>query len=313
MVKVVFMGTPRAAVPALRGLVANGYNIVAVYTQPDRPAGRGRSLNLPPVKQVALTAGIPVYQPDTLKDSGTITQLAAKKPDLIVTCAYGQILPQAVLDIPPQQCINIHFSLLPRHRGASPVSAAILAGDESTGVGIQLVRKKLDTGPLLISGAVPINPQDNTGSLMEKLSVVGAGLLLEGITGWLRGDITPREQDEAAATYFGQIEKSQGEIDWDLPAVDIWRRVRAYNPWPGGYTRWQGKKLNILEAEVLPVGNIAGPGEVITIPGESKSIGVSTGDGVLIVRKIKLEGKREMTPSEFSRGQRSFVGSVLPN
>jgi methionyl-tRNA formyltransferase len=313
MVKVVFMGTPRAAVTPLEHLVANGYDVVAVYTQPDRPSGRGRTLAAPAVKEAALALGLTVVQPPDLKTDKAVKELAGFQPDIIVVCAYGQILSQAVIDIPPGQCVNIHFSLLPRHRGASPVAAAILAGDEFTGVSIQLVRRKLDTGPLLISSAVSIDPRDNTGTLMEKLSLVGAGLLLEGIGGWLRGDITPEEQDESRATYFSQIEKSEGEIDWNLPAVEIWRRVRAYNPWPGAFTRWQDVKLNIVDAGVLPVGNIAGVGEVITLPGDETGIGIGTGDGLLVVRRVKLAGKKEMSAAEFSRGQRAFIGSVLPS
>ena len=312
MKRVVFMGTPQFAVPPLERLVANGYEVLAVYTQPDRPAGRGRSLAVPAVKQAALALGIPVIQPPDLKTDEAIRQLADLKPDLIVICAYGQILSQAVLDIPPRQCVNIHFSLLPRHRGASPVAAAILAGDEFTGVSIQLVRKKLDTGPLLISGAVSIGPKDNTGSLMEKLSLVGAGLLLEGVGGWLRGEITPRDQDETGVTYFSQIEKSEGEIDWNLAAVEIWRRIRAFTPWPGTYTWWQGEKLNINEARALPDEKSTQVGQVITLLGE-EDIGIGTGDGILAVSKVKMAGKREMTAAEFSRGQRDFINSVLPN
>jgi methionyl-tRNA formyltransferase len=314
MVKVVFMGTPRIAVLALEHLVANGYNVVAAYTQPDKPAGRGRTLTVSAVKQAALSLGIPVMQPPNFKSEEDITRMKEFSPDVIVVCAYGQILTQAVLDIPPRQCINIHYSLLPKHRGASPVAAAILAGDEFTGVSIQLVRRKLDTGPLLISGVVAISPNDNTGSLMEKLSPVGAGLLLEGMSGWLRGTITPREQDENGATYFAQIEKSAGEIDWNLTATDIWRRIRAYNPWPGCFTRWKGQTLNIIEGLAVISGeNIAEPGQVVALAGTKGGVGLGTGKGLIIVRRVKLAGKREMAAAEFIRGQRDFIGATLPN
>jgi methionyl-tRNA formyltransferase len=218
-----------------------------------------------------------------------------------------------VLEIPPKQCINVHYSLLPKHRGASPVAAAILAGDEYTGVSIQLVRMKLDTGPLLISAAIPISPDDNTGTLSSKLSVVGAALLQEALTGWLRGEITPREQDESQASYFGQVKKEEGEIDWSKPAVEIWRRIRAFQPWPGCYTYWKGKQLKINDASVITDGEEKEPGKVVLIPGKQESAGVTTGDGVLKINIIHYEGKRAMSAHEFIRGQRDFIGSKLPS
>ena len=310
--RVVFMGTPEAAVPSLERLVADGYDVVAVYTQPDRTAGRGRSLVPSPVKQAALRWGLPVVQPESLKNAGDAKQLADLKPDIIVICAYGQILPQSVLDIPPYQCINIHFSLLPRHRGASPVAAAILAGDEFSGVSIQLVRKKLDTGPILTAGAVPIASHDTTGSLTIKLGVVGAGLLLEALNGWLRKEITPQPQDESRATYFSQIKKEEGEIDWTLPAEEIGRKARAYYPWPGCFTKWRGKNLRIIQASVSPEESSHEAGSIITLSENEAGLGIVTEQGILIVLILQLEGKRVMTASEFIRGQRDFVGSVLP-
>jgi len=311
-VRVVFMGTPGAAVPSLERLVTDGYDVVAVYTQPDRTAGRGRSLVPSPVKQTAIRWGLPVVQPESFKKSEDVKQLADLMPDIIVICAYGQILPQSVLDIPPYQCINIHFSLLPRHRGASPVAAAILAGDEFSGVSIQLVRKKQDTGPILTAGAVPIASHDTTGSLTEKLGVVGAGLLLEALNGWLRKEITPQPQNESQATYFSQLRKEEGEIDWTLTAEEIGRKVRAYYPWPGCFTKWRGKNLRIVRASVLPGENSHEAGSVITLSEREATVGVVTGQGILVVLSLQLEGKREMTASEFLRGQRDFVGSVLP-
>ena len=310
--RVVFMGTPGAAVPCLERLVTDGYDVVAVYTQPDRTAGRGRSLVLSPVKQAAERLGLPVAQPESFRNSEDVTRLADLKPDVIVICAYGQILSQSVLDIPPNQCMNIHFSLLPRHRGASPVAAAILCGDEFSGVSLQLVRKKLDTGPLLTVGAVPIASYDTTGSLTEKLGVVGAGLLLEALNGWLRHEIIPRPQDESRATYFSQIKKEEGEIDWTLHAEEIGRKVRAYYPWPGCFTKWRGKTLRIIQASVSPEDGTYDAGKVIALSGRKAAVGIGTGKGVLVVDSLQLEGKRVMTASEFLRGQRDFVGSVLP-
>ena len=307
--RIVFMGSPEFAVPSLEHLLLNKYEVAAVYTQPDRPAGRGRAVVSPPVKEAALRWGLPVVQPDSLKAADAVSQLADLKPDIIVVCAFGQILTQSVLDIPPLQCVNVHFSLLPRHRGASPVAAAILAGDEFTGVSIQLIRVKLDTGPILARAAIPVSPQDNTGTLNGKLSLVGARLLLEALNGWPRQEITPQPQVEAEATYVARITKEEGEVDWRLPAVEIWRRVRAFNPWPGCYTTWRGKKLKIIEA--VPLAEKNKTGKVVALTGYDTEFGVGTGDGTLGILRVQLEGKKVMSAGEFLRGQRDYVGSVL--
>jgi methionyl-tRNA formyltransferase len=307
------MGSPRFALPSLEQLLINKYEIVAVYTQPDRPSGRGRGMAASAVKEAALERGLKVVQPESIRSSEAVAQLADLKPDIIVVCAYGQILTQSVLNIPPYQCINVHFSLLPRHRGASPVAAAILAGDEFTGVSIQLVKKKLDTGPVLAAAAIPIYPLDNAGTLTEKLSIIGARLLQEALIGWQRGDINPRPQDEKEATYFGQVKKKDGEIDWRLSAEEIWRRVRAYYPWPGCFTYWQGKQIKINEAFVFSGGGVSEKGRVVALPGQEGGLGINTGDGVLGVLGIQYEGKRAMTAGEFLRGQRDFIGEKLPS
>lgn len=311
--RAVFMGTPEFAVPSLTRLIAGGYDVVAVYSQPDRRAGRGREPTSTPVKAAARQLGIPVQQPESFRSDDVITQLVEYKPDFIVVCAYGQILTQSVLDIPPYQCLNIHFSLLPRYRGAAPVAAAILAGDEYTGVSLQLVRKKLDTGPLLIAGAVPVMPGDTTGSLIGKLSRVAPGLLLEALSGWLRDEREPRPQDEARATYIAQIRKEEGEIDWSLPAVEIWRRVRAFYPWPGCYTTWRGKQLKITEAVPFPEEEPVKPGKVLPVSTQRGGFAVATGKGTLAASRVQIEGKREMSAAEFLKGQREFIGAVLPN
>jgi methionyl-tRNA formyltransferase len=310
---IVFMGSPRYSVPALEQLVNGKYDITAVYTQPDRPAGRGRTVIASPVKTAALEYGLNVVQPENFRSPEIIAQLAAFKPDIIVVCAYGQILTQSVLDIPPYQCVNVHFSLLPKHRGASPVASAILSGDEFTGVSIQLVRKKLDTGPILAAAAVPVSKEDNTGTLMEKLSIIGAHILQEALTGWLRGEITPLPQDEDGANYFSQIKKEDGEIDWNQPAAAIWRRVRAFNPWPGCYTTWNGKQLKINEAVVITGEKSTDAGRVISMAGNQDTAGIITGDGILGVLELQQEGKRAMKAAEFIRGQRNFIGSKLPS
>jgi len=307
------MGTPEFAIPSLEHLLLNQYQVVAVYTQPDRAAGRGRTLISSPVKKVAMEWELPVVQPLNFKEAEAVAQLASFKPDVIVVAAFGQILPQSVLDIPAQWCINIHPSLLPKFRGASPVAAAILAGDEFTGVSIMLMDTGLDTGPVLAQAQVPISAQDTTGSLTAKLSLIAAQLLLEVIPRWTRGEIAPRPQDKAEATYSGEFSKKDGEIDWHLPAVDIWRRVRAFHPWPGCYTGWQGKQLKIIEAVPQPGEVAVKVGQVVALNKEGAVFGVNTGDGVLGILKVQLEGKRAMSAAEFLRGQRQLLGVILPS
>ena len=314
--RVIFMGTPEFAVPSLEHLILNQYQVVAVYTQPDRPAGRGRSLVSPPVKRAALTWKLPVVQPVSLKQAEVVEQLAGFHPEVIVVSAFGQILPHSVLDIPSYGCINIHPSLLPRFRGASPVAAAILAGDEFTGVSIMVMDRGLDTGPILARAQIPISAQDTTGSLTAKLSQIAARLLQEVLTCWLRGELTPQPQNEAEATYCGSITKQEGEIDWHLPAIDIWRRVRAFSPWPGCYTRWQGRQLKLIEAVPLPGEATLEVGQVVALTPATKeskvAFGVNTGDGVLGVLRVQLEGRQAMSAGEFLRGQRQFIGAILP-
>ena len=315
--RVIFMGTPEFAVPSLERLVLNQYEVVAVYTQPDKPAGRGRPLVSPSLKRAAIALELPVVQPVSFKKPEVVAQLADFHPDVIVVAAFGQILPQSVLDIPRYGCINIHPSLLPRFRGVSPVAAAILAGDEFTGVSIMLMDKGLDTGPILAKEQIPISSQDTTGSLTAKLSQIAAQLLLEVLPRWVRGELTPQPQNEAEATYCGPISKGEGEIDWHLPAVEIWRRVRAFQPWPGCYTKWRGRRLKIIEVVPLPEERTYDVGQVVTLAPAAEcsgaAFGVCTGDGTLGVLKVQPEGKRAMSAAEFLRGQRQFIGTILPN
>jgi methionyl-tRNA formyltransferase len=315
--RVVFMGTPEFAVPCLEHLVLNGHEVVAVYTQPDKPAGRGSAPVLSPVKKVAQAMRIPVLQPASLKGSNVVGQLAGFHPDVVVVAAYGQVLPQQVLDIPRRGCINIHPSLLPKYRGASPVTAAILAGDEFAGMSIMLMDRGLDTGPILSRAMITISAQDTTESVTAKLSQVSARMLEDTLVGWARGEIVPQPQNEAEATYSPQISKEDGEVNWGLPAIEVWHRVRAYYPWPGCYTRWQGKQLKIIEAVPLPGEKTAEAGRIVALaPAEGKAeaaFGVHTGEGILGVIKVQLEGKRAMSAAEFLRGQRNFIGAMLPS
>jgi len=315
--RVVFMGTPDFAVPCLEHLVLNGHEVVAVYTQTDKPAGRGRAPVSSAVKKAAQALKIPVLQPASLKGADVVEQLAGFRPDVIVVAAYGQILPQQVLDIPRHGCINIHPSLLPKYRGASPVAAAILAGDEFAGVSIMLMDRGLDTGPILSRAMISISVQDTTESVTAKLSQVAARMLQDTLVGWVRGEIVPQPQNEDEATYSPQISKEDGEIDWGLPAIEIWRRVRAYYPWPGCYTRWQGKQLKIIEAVPLPAEKTIEAGRAVALtPAEGKAeaaFGVQTGEGILGVVRVQVEGKRAMSAAEFLRGQRNFIGAKLPS
>lgn len=311
--RVVFMGTPEFALPSLEHLVLNQYQVVAVYTQPDKPAGREHSPRPSPVKRAALDWMLPVVQPVSFKVKETVAQLAGWQPDVIVVAAFGQILPQAVLDIPTYGCLNLHPSLLPEFRGAAPVAAAILAGSEFSGVSLMLMDKGMDTGPVVAQAQIPVSERDTTGSLTAKLSLIAAQLLLEVLPGWVGGELTPRPQDNAKASYTEMLDKSEGEIDWHLSAVDIWRKVRAFQPWPGCYTDWRGKQLKIIEAVPLPGEREGEVGQVIALDKAGAAFGVTAGDGVLGVSKLQIEGKRVMLAAEFLRGQRQFIGSVLPS
>jgi len=306
----VFMGTPQFAVTILESLLRSSYQVLAVYTQPDKAAGRGRSVVFPPVKKLALEAQIPVVQPETFKASGVTEVLASFQPELIIVAAFGCILPPEVLCLPRFGCLNVHASLLPRHRGPSPVAYSILCGEELTGVTIMLMDSGLDTGPILAQEKVGISLVDTTGSLTSKLADVGGRLLLETLPRWLDGELKPQAQDESQATYSKLITSRDAEIDWHLPALDLWRTVRAYNPWPSCYTWYQGKRLRIHEA--IPVGN-GGKGvigEVIALA-EQPGIGVVTGRGILGLCQVQLEGRREMSADDFVRGRRDFIGCIL--
>ena len=313
--RVIFMGSPAFAVFPLEYLVLNRHHLVAVYTQPDRPAGRGRALAPSPVKRKALEFRLPVMQPARLRRPEAVAELAGFHSDVIVVAAFGQILPESVLAIPRHGCLNIHPSLLPRFRGASPVAAAILAGDEFTGVSIMLMDGGMDTGPVLGRAQIPISGRDTTGSLTAKLSCIGAQLLLEVLPRWLKGELTPRPQDEAEVSYCRQISKEDGEINWQLPAIDIWRRVRAYNPWPGSFTGRQGRRLKIIEAVPVSEGEGVSVGRVVTLPPAGgmavPAFGVGTGQGILGILKVQLEGKRVISAADFLKGQRDFIGVQL--
>ena len=308
MTRVVFMGTPEFAVPTLRALDEH-HEVMGVVTQPDRPAGRGRKLLPSPVKEFALERGLDILQPRSLHSSEAMQCLECWQPDVIVVAAFGQILRPEVLGLPPRGCLNVHASLLPRYRGAAPIPAAILAGDDKTGVTIMLMDPGMDTGPVLDQAEMPIGPQDTTASLTEKLAHMGAAILLETLAGWLQGRIAPQPQDEALATYCHPLQKVDGRLDWTRSATYLDRQVRASDPWPGAFTTWQGQRLKILCTRSRPDWSGAGePGLVISLDGNA---GVVTGEGLLELLEVQLAGKRPTEIEPFLHGQQQFIGSML--
>ncbi|MCO6452960.1 MAG: methionyl-tRNA formyltransferase [Caldilineales bacterium] len=309
MTRTVFMGTPDFAVPVLRALLdAPEIEPVGVVTQPDRPAGRGRKVQRSPVKEVAEAAGVPVLQPQRLREADAFAGLAALEPELIVVAAYGQILRPEVLSLPRHGCVNVHASLLPRWRGASPITAAILAGDAQTGVTIMQMDEGMDTGPILAQAAYGILPDDTEGRLSERLARLGAELLIDTLPCYLQGGITPRTQPVEGATVCRLLKKEQARIDWTQSAAQIERMVRAYEPWPGAFTTWSGQHLKIGAASVVE--GQARPGEVV---GVIDGAAVGTGDGLLLVSTLQLAGKRKMDMEEFMRGRPELLGSFLGN
>jgi methionyl-tRNA formyltransferase len=308
MARVIFMGTPEFAVPSLRALV-DGHEVVGVVTQPDRPAGRGRKVVVSPVKEVALAQGLPLFQPPSLRPPEAVARLAEWRPEVIVVAAFGQILREPVLALPPHGCLNVHASLLPRYRGAAPIAAAILAGEAVTGVTIMRMDEGMDTGPILAQVECPIAPDDTTATLSARLAELGARLLLETLPGWLAGEIEAQPQDGSLATYCRPLQKEDGRLDWTRPAVALDRQVRACEPWPGAYTTWQGQRLKVLRARARPEWQAGGqPGQVMALDG---GIGVVTGQGALELLEVQLAGKKPMAAGAFALGQREWVGSVL--
>ena len=310
-----FIGSPEFAIPPLEHLLLNGHDIAAVYTGLDKPAGRGRQPAASPLKEAAIFWNLPVVQVDSLKKPEVISGLAKLNPEITVVAAFSQMIPREVLDIPYFGCINIHPSLLPRFRGPSPVAATILAGDEFAGVSVMRLDEGMDSGPVFCRAQIPILAQDDTGSLTEKLFQIGARMLT-GVLAELRGGkLLPIPQNKVEVSYTKKIAKEDGRIDWKLPALEIWRRVRAFQPWPGAYSSWHGKLVKIIEAEPLTEEGVSEAGRAVALsPVQGQSgggFGVGTGDGVLKVLKVQIEGKRTVSAGEFLRGHRDFLGSIL--
>ena len=303
------MGTPEFAIPTLEQLLRDTM-VVGVVTQPDRRAGRGRHVTMSPVKELAMAEGIPVFQPETFRNEAAVERLREWKPDVMVVAAYGQILPQAVLDVPPFGVLNVHASLLPRWRGAAPVEGAILAGDTVTGVTIMKLDAGMDTGPILARRQIRIKPDETAGELESRLADLGADLLLEVLPPYLAGDLQPEPQPDEGVTVTRPIRKSQARIDWDRAAQDVHNHVRAFAPEPGAYTFWNGRRLKVFRTKVIASEDEseAEPGTVVMCEGKPA---VMTGDGCLALLRIQMAGKRPMDASAFVRGRRNFVGAIL--
>jgi methionyl-tRNA formyltransferase len=301
MTKVVFMGSPDFSLACLRAL-AKHYDVVGVVTQPDRASGRGRELKSPPVKTMALELGIPVMQPEKLRAPEAMEQLHAWSPDLIVVAAFGQILKKDVLDLPRYGCINVHASLLPRWRGAAPINAAILAGDEETGVTIMRMDVGLDTGPMLTKRSMRLTRDDTAGSVFKALSQLGADLLIETLPRWIAGELQPQVQDDALATYAPMMKKEEGKLDFTRDVNELERRVRAFNPWPGTFMDFYGTILKIHRTHV-EAGN-AEEGQRLIVH-DQPAVGARS--GLLILDEVQPAGKKPMSGKSFLAGARNWA------
>lgn len=304
----IFAGTPEFSVPALEALIASRHRVLAVYTQPDRPAGRGQQVTMSAVKQCALKHQLPVEQPQTLKDPAAVARLAQWSADLMVVVAYGLLLPKQVLDTPRLGCVNIHASLLPRWRGAAPIQRAIQAGDEKSGVTIMQMDVGLDTGPMLLERETAITPRETAGTLHDRLAKLGAEAIVEALEAIAAGTAQPRKQPEEGVTYAAKIRKEEALIDWSKSAIEIDRQVRAFNPWPIAETRWNGQQLRVWDALPLDKKTSATPGTVIAT--SSAGIEVATGDGTLQLTRVQLAGRKAMPAADFLRAHRP-EGAVL--
>ena len=307
--RIIYMGTPDFAVPVLESLIKSEHQVAAVVTQPDKPKGRGRSMQFPPVKEKALFYGLPVYQPVKVREPEFIKILEEYAPDCIVVAAFGQLLPKAILELPRYGCINVHASLLPAYRGAAPIQWVILNGEEKTGVTTMQMAAGLDTGDMLLKAEVEIAPKETGESLHDKLAALGGPLLLETLSGLEAGTIVPEKQDDSLSCYAGMLKKEMGQIDWNRPAVEIERLVRGLNAWPSAYTKLGGKTLKIWEADVLPENSSFRPGQIVQAEGSVLS--VQTGDGQLALREVQLEGKKRMLTDAFLRGCHIETGTQM--
>jgi methionyl-tRNA formyltransferase len=310
--RIIFFGSPTEAADSLKSLIDAGHDVVAVYSQPDRRAGRGRIKSPTPVKAFAEARGLPTFTPKGLRNNEEeLSRLTAANADVFVVVAYGRILPPKILQVPPMGVVNIHPSLLPRHRGPSPVVTAVLEGASETGVTVMLLDEGMDTGPILAQSApVPLDGSERGEELQVALFKEGAKMLPDVLEGLQDGSITPTAQDDSVATVTRLLERSDGEIDWTLPAVQIDRMVRAYDPWPSTFTSWDGRGIKILDVAVMEesVSGAAHPGGALVLEGR---LIVATGSGAIEIKRLQLEGRQATAAADFLRGQPEFDGATL--
>jgi methionyl-tRNA formyltransferase len=305
--KIVFMGTPDFAVPCLRRLLDDGQEVIGVYTQPDKPKGRGHKLAPSPVKEEALLRGIPVFQPRSMRTGEAAEQLRGLNPELLVVVAYGKILPQEILDIPPYGCINVHASLLPKYRGAGPIQWSILRGESETGVTTMQMDAGIDTGDMLLSRATPIGENETAEELSARLSALGADLLAETLIQLEAGQLHPQKQDEAAATHAPMLDKGLSKLDFARPAVQLHNQIRGLSPWPGAECLYQKKRLKIYRSEIVHTNTVGQPGEILA----GKDFVVACGEGALRLVEVQYEGSKRMPGADFLRGRRPNPGECL--
>jgi methionyl-tRNA formyltransferase len=298
--RIVFIGAGEIGVPTLEALLTSDHDVVSVVTQPDKPVGRAQLVEPPPIKKALATSKILVSQPARIKDEQTIGEIRALKPDVIVVMAYGQILPRDVLEIPKIACLNLHASLLPRWRGAAPIQAAIAAGDRETGITVMYMDEGLDTGDILLQRAIIVRPEETGGSLRDRLAQIAPQALLESLELLATGGASRIPQDNALAIYAPKLKREDGKIDWSDPAEAIERKIRAFNPWPGAFMKFDGRNLKIFSAIIVALRG--SPGEILQ---SEKELVVAAGEGALSLREVQLEGKRRMTAAEFLRGHRT--------
>lgn len=307
--KVIFMGTPDFAVGTLEEIIKAGHEVALAVTQPDKPKGRGKTMQFPPVKECALAHGIEVYQPKRVRTTESIAYLAGFRPDIIVVSAFGQILPKEILDMPKYGCINVHASLLPKYRGAAPIQWAVINGDEVTGVTIQRMDVGLDTGDIIAKCEIRLDKEETGGSLFDRLAKAGAKLCVETMEKIENKTAVYTPQDEAEATHIGMIRKEFGNIDWNRPAAEIERLVRGLNPWPSAYTHLDGKTFKIWKAEVLAEDSDAVPGSIVEVTKDR--LVAATGAGQLSLKEVQMEGKKRMPVDAFLRGYPVELGTIM--
>lgn len=307
--KIVFMGTPEFAVPCLQKIIDEGYEVLAVVTQPDKPKGRGKKLAMPPVKELALKYNIDVYQPVKAREESFVEKLKEINPELIVVVAFGQILPKSILDIPKFGCVNVHASLLPKYRGAAPLNWVIINGEEKTGVTTMYMDVGLDTGDMILKSEIPLDDEITAGELHDKMMVQGAEVLKDTIDLISKGEAPREKQNDEETCYSPIMDKSLGNIDWSKSATDIHNLIRGVNPWPSAYTTYDKQTMKIWKTKVLDKLSEKTPGTILSV--DKNGIEVSTGDKVLQISEIQMSGKKRMIVSEYIKGNDISTGIVL--